>query len=107
MYEAFYGLTGKPFNLNPDPSFYFGSKQHRRAKAYLDYGVARNEGFIVITGEIGVGKTTILRGLLESLRSSNVIVGHLVTTQLDAEDTLRMVGAASVSWSRTCRSRSC
>jgi putative secretion ATPase (PEP-CTERM system associated) len=94
MYEAFYGLTGKPFNLNPDPSFYFGSKQHRRAKAYLDYGVARNEGFIVITGEIGVGKTTILRSLLDSLRRADVVVGHLVTTQLDAEDTLRMVGAA-------------
>ena len=58
MYEAFYGLTAKPFQLNPDPSFYFGSKQHRRAKAYLDYGVMRNEGFIVITGEIGAGKTT-------------------------------------------------
>lgn len=94
MYEAFYGLTSKPFNLNPDPSFYFGSKQHRRAKAYLDYGVARNEGFIVITGEIGVGKTTLLRGLLDGLQRSNVVVGHLVTTQLDAEDTLRMVGAA-------------
>src|SRR6185312_6383153 len=94
MYEAFYGLTAKPFQLNPDPSFYFGSKQHRRAKAYLDYGVMRNEGFIVITGEIGAGKTTILRGLLDSLSSSNVVVGQLVTTQLDAEDTLRMVGAA-------------
>lgn len=94
MYEAFYGLTSKPFKLNPDPTFYFGSKQHRRAKAYLDYGVLRNEGFIVITGEIGVGKTTILRGLLDSLAHSDVVVGHLVTTQLDAEDTLRMVGAA-------------
>jgi putative secretion ATPase (PEP-CTERM system associated) len=94
MYEAFYGLTTKPFQLNPDPSFYFGSKQHRRAKAYLDYGVMRNEGFIVITGEIGAGKTTILGGLLNSLNRSNVVVGQLVTTQLDAEDTLRMVGAA-------------
>ena len=94
MYEAFYGLTAKPFQLNPDPSFYFGSKQHRRAKAYLDYGVMRNEGFIVITGEIGAGKTTILAGLLNSLNRSNVVVGQLVTTQLDAEDTLRMVGAA-------------
>ena len=94
MYEAFYGLTAKPFQLNPDPSFYFGSKQHRRAKAYLDYGVMRNEGFIVITGEIGAGKTTILGGLLNSLNRSNVVVGQLVTTQLDAEDTLRMVGAA-------------
>lgn len=94
MYEAFFGLNCKPFQLNPDPAFYFASKQHRRAKAYLDYGVLRNEGFIVITGEIGAGKTTVLRGLLEGLNQSNVVVGQLVTTQLDAEDTLRMVGAA-------------
>lgn len=94
MYEAFYGLSSKPFQLSPDPNFYFGSKQHRRAKAYLDYGVLRNDGFIVITGEIGAGKTTLLRGLLDSLNRSNVVIGNLVTTQLDAEDTLRMVGAA-------------
>ena len=94
MYEAFYGLTAKPFQLNPDPSFYFASKQHRRAKAYLEYGVSRNEGFIVITGEIGAGKTMVLRSLIEGLSGSNVITGHLVTTQLGAEDTLRMVGAA-------------
>jgi general secretion pathway protein A len=94
MYEAFYGLTSKPFQLIPDPKFYFGSKQHSRAKAYLEYGVSRNEGFVVITGEIGAGKTTILRTLIESLHGSNVVTGHLVTTQLGAEDTLRMVGAA-------------
>ena len=94
MYEAFYGLNSKPFQLNPDPSFFFGSKQHRRAKAYLEYGVSRNEGFIVITGEIGAGKTTVLRSLIEGLHGTNVVAGHLVTTQLGAEDTLRMVGAA-------------
>jgi putative secretion ATPase (PEP-CTERM system associated) len=94
MYEAFYGLKSKPFQLNPDPNFYFASKQHRRAKAYLEYGVSRNEGFIVITGEIGAGKTMVLRSLIEGLSGSNVITGHLVTTQLGAEDTLRMVGAA-------------
>ena len=94
MYEAFYGLSSKPFQLSPDPNFYFGSKQHRRAKAYLDYGVLRNDGFIVITGEIGAGKTTLLRGLLDSLNRSNVSIGNLVTTQLGAEDTLRMVGAS-------------
>ena len=94
MYEAFYGLTSKPFQLNPDPVFYYASKQHRRAKAYLEYGVSRNEGFIVITGEIGAGKTMVLRSLIESLNGSNVVTGHLVTTQLGAEDTLRMVGAA-------------
>lgn len=94
MYENFYGLTTKPFQLNPDPSFYFASKQHRRAKAYLEYGVLRNEGFIIITGEVGAGKTTIVRSLLDSLDANKMVAGNLVTTQLDAEDTLRMVGAA-------------
>jgi len=94
MYEAFYGLTNKPFQLNPDPGFYFGSKQHRRAKAYLEYGVQRSEGFIVITGEVGAGKTTVVRGLLASLDADKVVAANLVTTQLDAEDTLRLVGAA-------------
>ncbi|MBI2278436.1 MAG: AAA family ATPase [Dechloromonas sp.] len=94
MYEAFYGLTNKPFQLNPDPSFYFGSKQHRRAAAYLEYGMHQNEGFIVITGEVGAGKTTIVRGMLDSLDQEKVIAAHLVSTQLDADDTLRLVGAA-------------
>ena len=94
MYEDFYGLASKPFQLNPDPSFYFASRQHRRAKDYLDYGILRNEGFIVVTGEIGAGKTTIVRGLLESLESTQVVAAQLVSTQLEADDTLRMIGAA-------------
>ncbi|WP_367066222.1 XrtA/PEP-CTERM system-associated ATPase [Oryzisolibacter sp. LB2S] len=94
MYEAFYGLTGKPFQLNPDPSFYFSSKQHQRARAYLEYGVMCREGFIVITGEVGAGKTTIVRGLLDSLDPDTVVAANLVSTQLGAEDTLRLVGAA-------------
>ena len=94
MYESFYGLSSKPFQINPDPSFYFASKQQRRAKAYLEYGVLRNEGFIVITGEVGAGKTTVVRGLIEGLDSDKVVAANLVTTQLDAEDTLRMVGSA-------------
>ncbi len=94
MYESFFGLTSKPFQLNPDPAFYFASKQHRRATAYLEYGIHQNEGFIVITGDVGAGKTTIVRGLLNSLDSGKVVAAHLVSTQLDAEDTLRLVGAA-------------
>ena len=94
MYESFYGLTSKPFQLNPDPNFYFGSKQHRRATAYLEYGLHQNEGFNVVTGEIGAGKTTIVRGLLNKLNSDKVVAAQLVSTQLDAEDTLRMVAAA-------------
>jgi putative secretion ATPase (PEP-CTERM system associated) len=94
MYESFYGLTGKPFQLNPDPQFYFGSKQHRRAMAYLEYGMHQNEGFIVVTGDVGAGKTTIVRNLLEGLDAERVEAAHLVSTQLDAEDILSMVAAA-------------
>ncbi len=94
MYESFYGLSSKPFQLNPDPTFYFGSKQHRRATAYLEYGLHQNEGFIVVTGEVGAGKTTIVRGLLGKLDPTKVVAGQLVSTQLDAEETLRMVAAA-------------
>ncbi|WP_153110309.1 XrtA/PEP-CTERM system-associated ATPase [Propionivibrio limicola] len=94
MYESYYGLNSKPFQLNPDPNFYFGSKQHRRASAYLEYGLHQNEGFIVVTGEVGAGKTTIVRSLLAKLDSSKVVAGQLVSTQLDAEDTLRLVAAA-------------
>jgi len=94
MYEAFYGLKVKPFQLNPDPAFYFDSKQHRRARAYLEYGLHQNEGFIVVTGEIGAGKTTIVRGLLDSLDKDRVVAAQIVSTQLDADDILRMVAAA-------------
>ena len=94
MYESYYGLTCKPFQLNPDPTFYFASKQHCRAMAYLEYGLHQNEGFIVVTGEIGAGKTTIVRGLLNQLDSTKVVAAQLVSTQFGAEDTLRMVAAA-------------
>jgi putative secretion ATPase (PEP-CTERM system associated) len=94
MYESFYRLTGKPFQLNPDPSFYYGSRGHKRAFAYLEYGLYQSEGFIVITGEIGAGKTTIVRSLLEQLDPAKVVAVQLVSTQLDADDMLRAVGAA-------------
>ena len=94
MYESFYGLTGKPFQLNPDPSFYYGSRGHKRAFAYLEYGLYQSEGFIVITGDIGAGKTTIVRSLLEQLDPAKVVAVQLVSTQLDADDMLRAVGAA-------------
>ena len=94
MYEAFYGLRSKPFQLNPDPKFYYSSKPHRRARSYLVYGVMRGEGFIVITGEVGAGKTTIVRDLLDSLENGSVVAAHLVSTQLSAEDALKLVCAA-------------
>ncbi|MCB1916022.1 MAG: XrtA-associated ATPase [Rhodocyclaceae bacterium] len=94
MYESFYGLKAKPFQLNPDPEFFFGSRGHRRAMAYLEYGLHQNEGFIVITGEIGAGKTTIVRNLLDKLDSEQVVAAQLVSTQLDSNNILRLVAAA-------------
>jgi general secretion pathway protein A len=96
MYEAFYGLSNKPFQLNPDPRFYFSSQPHQRARSYLVYGVMRGEGFIVITGEVGAGKTTIVRDLLDHLDDGAVVAAHLVSTQLGAEDALRLVCGAFV-----------
>jgi general secretion pathway protein A len=94
MYESFFGFTSKPFQLNPDPSFFFGSRGHKRAFAYLEYGLYQSDGFIVITGEIGAGKTTIVRSLLEQLDSAKVVAAQVVSTQLDADDMLRAVGVA-------------
>ena len=94
MYEAYYGLSGKPFQLNPDPTFYYGSKGHTSAYSYLQYGVYQSEGFIVITGEIGTGKTTLVRALLEHLDPGKVIAVQLVSTLIDADDLLKAVATA-------------
>ena len=94
MYEAYYHLNAKPFQLSPDPRFFFGSKGHKRAMAYLEYGLSLGEGFIVITGEVGAGKTTLVRNLFKQLESENVVAAQLVSTQLDADDTLRSVAAS-------------
>jgi len=94
MYEAYFGLRGKPFQLNPDPSFFYGSRGHRRAMAYLEYGLHQNEGFIVITGEIGAGKTLLVRSLLEKLDPRKIVAANLVSTQIDADDILRLVAAS-------------
>ncbi|HUY67839.1 MAG TPA: AAA family ATPase [Alphaproteobacteria bacterium] len=66
MYEKFYGLTGKPFSLLPDADFLFLSSRHRRAVNLLEYGIVTHAGFIVMTGEVGTGKTTIVRGFLKN-----------------------------------------
>lgn len=94
MYEAFYQLSGKPFQLSPDPRFFFSSKGHRRAMAYLVYGAHQGEGFIVITGEIGAGKTMLARTLTRNLGSQNIALAQVVSTQLEADDMLRMVVGA-------------
>ena len=67
MYKAFFGLNSTPFNLSPDPSFLYRSAQHEEALASLIYGVQSRKGFIVLTGEVGTGKTTMLECLRDHL----------------------------------------
>ena len=94
MYESYYGLSAKPFQLKPDPRFFFGSKGHKRAMAYLEYGISQGEGFIVITGEVGAGKTTLMRNLFCEIESKNILAAQIVNTHVGADDILRLVAAA-------------
>lgn len=94
MYESYYGLSAKPFQLKPDPQFFFGSRGHKRAMSYLEYGLSQGDGFIVITGDVGAGKTTLVRSLFCKLESEKIQAAQIVNTNLDADDTLRMVVAA-------------
>nr|MCH9638175.1 AAA family ATPase [Betaproteobacteria bacterium] len=94
MYETFYGFSAKPFQLKPDPSFFFSSKGHQRAMAYLEYGLSQGEGFIIITGEVGAGKTTLMRNLFKNLETEKILAVQIVNTHLDSNDILIMVAAA-------------
>ncbi|SEI64380.1 XrtA/PEP-CTERM system-associated ATPase [Nitrosomonas eutropha] len=94
MYLTYYGFTEKPFQLKPDPSFFFPSRGHKRAAAYLEYGLSQEDGFIIITGEVGAGKTTLMRYLFQKLKRERVVAAQLVSTRLDPDDALRMVAAA-------------
>lgn len=94
MYEAFYGFSAKPFQLRPDPAFYFGSKGHKRAMAYLEYGLSQGEGFIVLTGEVGAGKTTLARNLFRSLETKEIVAAQIVSTHVDSNDILKLVSSA-------------
>jgi len=92
MFESHFGFTASPFALNPDPGFYFASKGHGRALAYLQYGVHQREGFIVITGEIGSGKTTLVRTLLAGLaEGGEVVAAQVSNTQLDSSELLHSI----------------
>ena len=94
MFESYFGFTAQPFQLSPDPAFFFASRGHKRAYSYLQYGLYQGEGFIALTGEIGAGKTTLIRSLLASLDPGKVFAAQLVSTQLDADSLLRAVATA-------------
>src|SRR5882762_1018636 len=90
MYLSFYGLREAPFAPTPDPKFLFQSPRHREALAQLIYGVRERKGFIVLTGEIGTGKTTLLRTLLERLDASTP-VAYVHNSALDIEGLLEYI----------------
>lgn len=93
MYEDYYGFKERPFQLSPDPRFFFASSHHQRALSYLQYGLDQGEGFIVITGPIGTGKTTIARNLLNNIADESIVAAQLVTTKLEPLELLELVAS--------------
>ena len=91
MYSDHYGFSEKPFQLTPDPRFWYESRTHRKAMAYLGYGLAQGEGFIVITGDIGAGKTTLVGHLLATIDRARFTAINVVSTQVEGDDMLRLV----------------
>ena len=94
MFESHFGFSSAPFQLSPDPAFYYDSPGHRNALAYLKFGVYQGEGFIVVTGEIGAGKTTLVKSLLGGLNSEQIVAAQVVNTQLDSENLLEAIAMA-------------
>ena len=90
MYQEYYGLTEKPFNLTPDPRFLYLSKKHKEAFAHLMYGIQHRSGFVMVSGEIGTGKTTICRSLLKQLDPS-IEVALVFNPYLSPEELLKHI----------------
>jgi len=93
MYKHFFGLTRNPFEISPDPFFYHPTPRHNEALANLHYGVGRRKGFIVITGEVGTGKTLLVRCLLAELRKSNIAFGYVFNPLLSTMEFFQYIMA--------------
>jgi len=93
-YTDFFRLREYPFNLTPDLRFYYRSQSQRRALAYLSFGLSKGEGFVVITGEIGAGKTVFIDYFLSNLPKNNAVTATIASTQFEADSFLRMVASA-------------
>lgn len=91
MYETFYHLTATPFRLTPDPRFCFSHSGYAEARAYLQYAFKLGEGFIILTGRPGAGKTTLIESFLKELEASNVATATIVPANLETTDLLRSV----------------
>ncbi len=94
MYAEFYHLSGMPFQLTPDNRFFFDSSVHSRAISHLVYGLSQQEGFIIITGEVGAGKTTLVEQLWSRLDRQTYIIARIVTTQVSGDDLLRLAASS-------------
>lgn len=94
MEVEYYGFSDRPFQLTPDPRFYFDSATHRKAMTYLGYGLAQAEGFIVITGDVGTGKTTLVARLMETIDPTRLTVVNIMSTQIDGADLLRVTASS-------------
>ena len=93
MYKKFYSLQKDPFEITPDPSFLFATKVHNEALATLYYGVRRHKGFVVLTGEVGTGKTVLTRSLLQLLKLSKINYAYIFNTRLSAMEFLQYVAS--------------
>ncbi|HLJ41027.1 MAG TPA: AAA family ATPase [Candidatus Acidoferrales bacterium] len=89
MYRKFYGLTRNPFEISPDPYFFYPTSRHNEALANLNYGVQRRKGFVVVTGEVGTGKTLLVRCLLDSLNRNQIAFAYVFNPRLSVPDFLR------------------
>jgi len=83
MYESFYKLSGKPFQLLPDTNIVFPSSGHKRALSYMVYGLEQGEGFIVITGDVGTGKTTLIQTLLADIKKEEIVPINIAAANMD------------------------
>ena len=90
MYRAFFKLTEKPFELLPNPRFFYLSKSHKKALSYLEYGINERAGFTLLTGEVGSGKTTLLRNIIKNL-DSEITLSLVFNTRVAAEQLLGMI----------------
>jgi len=93
MYKHFFGMNRNPFEISPDPFFYHPTPRHNEALANLHYGVGRRKGFIVITGEVGTGKTLLVRCLLAELRKSNIAFGYVFNPLLSTTEFFQYIMA--------------
>ena len=91
MYEEHFGLSERPFQLTPDARYWFDTATHAKAMAYLGYGLAQGEGFIVITGEVGAGKTTLVGHLMDAIDTGRLHPIRIVSTAIEPQDLLRIV----------------